>query len=233
MKVGTPLQFHRPKFAIGLAQAPPGCVLYLPGIRGGGAKIFDRSAFGNHGAITGPTWKRGPSGIWVLDYAAGTDHVNYGNPASLNLTKAITIEGWIKPGSIAAGLQAFVSKLQSGCPAYRCYQNQQSIGLHINAASVYSGNVLSVGKWTFLTFTYDKSLTTGNLKCFICGVLIAQADLQEDIITNTKDLVTGIDADTLTSYPLTAQLAEVKLYNRALNINEITRQHQILKQWFK
>ena len=59
---------------------PPelGSVLYLTGLPCGGSKIYDRSPYGNHGTITGATWKRLPSGLWYLDLDALDDYVDCG-----------------------------------------------------------------------------------------------------------------------------------------------------------
>lgn len=56
---------------------PPelGCVLYMPGLPGGGSSIYDRSPYGNHGTIVGPTWRREPSGLCGLSFD-GDDYVN-------------------------------------------------------------------------------------------------------------------------------------------------------------
>ena len=47
---------------------PPesGNVLYLPGYPAQGSTIQDFSGNGNNGAITGATWTRLSSGLWVL-----------------------------------------------------------------------------------------------------------------------------------------------------------------------
>lgn len=69
---------------------PPtlGTNLALTGLPGGGSKIHDRSPYGNHGALIGATWKRLPSGLWVLrfdgtdDYVSVPDHESFSNPGS-------------------------------------------------------------------------------------------------------------------------------------------------------
>jgi len=74
---------------------PPilGCVLFLSGLPGSSSKIYDRSPYGNHGTITGATWKRLPSGLWYLDYDGTDDYVNCGDDTSL-LADILTIETW-------------------------------------------------------------------------------------------------------------------------------------------
>jgi len=53
---------------------PPGpdCVLYLPGLPGGGGYLFDRSHHNNICAITGAAWERTQGGLWTTRYD-GTD----------------------------------------------------------------------------------------------------------------------------------------------------------------
>ncbi len=75
---------------------PPdiGTVLYLPGLPGGGSKIFDRSPYGNNGTIVGATWARNAQGVWELSFGT-TDEVE--TPA-LGLTDAddYTICEWFE-----------------------------------------------------------------------------------------------------------------------------------------
>ena len=78
----------------------PGCVLYLPGLPGGGGKIYDKSSYGNHGTITGAAWKRLPTGLWCLSFDGSDDYVNCGNSESLSIPDAITIKAWVKSSSL-------------------------------------------------------------------------------------------------------------------------------------
>jgi len=84
------LLFHSPA---------PGCVLYLLGLPGGGGKIYDRSPYGNHGAITGATWKVTKGGLWYL-YFVTDDYVNgIGSVSSFSFiqnTGIFTLKCWLK-----------------------------------------------------------------------------------------------------------------------------------------
>jgi len=71
----------------------PGCALYLPGIPGGGSKIYDRSQYGNNGTITGAAWKRSDGGCWYLDFDGVDDVVNIADPVSLYPS---TIKLWVR-----------------------------------------------------------------------------------------------------------------------------------------
>lgn len=79
---------------------PPevGGVLSLTGLPGGSSKIYDRSPYGNIGAITGATWVRLPSGLWCLSFDGVDDEVNCGTDASLD-SPDLTVEFWYCPSS--------------------------------------------------------------------------------------------------------------------------------------
>ncbi len=74
---------------------PANCVLHLTGYPPGGATITDFSGQGNHGTITGATWVRLPSGLWVLSFD-GDDYVGCGNAVNLQITNNLGIEVWFK-----------------------------------------------------------------------------------------------------------------------------------------
>ena len=79
---------------------PPelGCALYLPGLPGGGSKIYDRSPYGNHGSITGAAWTRLASGLWVLSFDGLDDYIEKtGFTPDLQATADFTILMWIYP----------------------------------------------------------------------------------------------------------------------------------------
>ena len=88
----------------------PGCVMYLPGLPGGGSKIYDRSPYGNIGAIAGAVWKRLPGGLWYLSFDGTDDVVDCGTAASLNVgTGDFAVEQWVKP-TAGSGAQGVVYK---------------------------------------------------------------------------------------------------------------------------
>lgn len=77
--------------------APPdlGTVLLFTELPGGSNKIHDRSPYGNIGTITGATWVRLPSGLWVLSYDGTDDHLLFAspfNPGALDFS----VELWLK-----------------------------------------------------------------------------------------------------------------------------------------
>ncbi|MDP2919372.1 MAG: LamG domain-containing protein [Dehalococcoidia bacterium] len=83
---------HRP--------SEPGCVLFLPGLPGGGDRIYDSGPYGNHGTITGALWTRLPSGLWCLSFDGVDDIVQCADSRSLDFPEQFTIIAWIKRNSL-------------------------------------------------------------------------------------------------------------------------------------
>jgi len=87
---------------------PTGTVLYFPGLPGQGATIWDRAGT-NNGAITGATWVRLPSGLWVLSFD-GNDKVTITDNAGIRVgTGDFTIGCWAYVNAIGA-IQVFMAK---------------------------------------------------------------------------------------------------------------------------
>ncbi len=72
----------------------PAAVLHMTGYPGRGNKVFDLSRHNNHGAITGATWARLPSGQDVLSYD-GDDKTSLGTSDLLQPSN-ITLVAWVK-----------------------------------------------------------------------------------------------------------------------------------------
>ena len=92
---------------------PPelGTVLALSDKIPTGATILDNSPYGNHGTITGATWVRLPSGLWVLSFDGTDDYINCGKTASLKITNTITFECWVNPTSVVGDTQYFLGRV--------------------------------------------------------------------------------------------------------------------------
>ncbi len=206
----------------GLVFEPPDldCVLSLPGLPGGGSKLHDGSSYGGHGAITGATWSRLPSGLWCLDYDGSDDYVNCGSRASLNFTTGLTMEVWIKPD----GLQN-----SSASPLYR-YQswglrmsNTNNIWLIIWLTDTsYTSGVLNVSAdaWHHVVGTYDKS--TGDAIVYVDGAGgTAGATSRNDIKADGgQNLLVGSNNLEANRY-FNGLINLARIYNRALSALEI------------
>jgi len=81
-----------------LRKVPIGCVLYSPALPEGfeAGVIKDYSGQGNNGTITGATWERLPSGLWVLSYDGSDDITTITKDASLQIATTFAVEVWMK-----------------------------------------------------------------------------------------------------------------------------------------
>lgn len=163
-----PRPSYMPKY---VPKAGDGCVLYLEGQQDPqSATIRDLSGYNNHGTITGATWTRLSSGLWVNSFITD-DFIDCGGNASLNL-QVFTFMGWlyttsgadqcILSGGVNGGSNFGLLKLST--PSLRFddfwvaapisynveYRNKwHQVGIHRDAANnasiVYDGTLQSTG----------------------------------------------------------------------------------------
>ncbi|MCK5661357.1 MAG: hypothetical protein KAH86_08355, partial [Methanosarcinales archaeon] len=71
-----------------------------------GTTAFDSSVNSNDGTISGATWAAGKVGT-ALSYDGVNDYVNAGNPASLQITGALSMQGWVRIDDLAVSSSLF------------------------------------------------------------------------------------------------------------------------------
>ncbi len=171
---------------------PPqsGCVLYLAGLPGGGSSIHDRSPHGNHGTITGATWKRTAGGLWHLDFDGSDDYVS-GSTSGFPLGAAIrTALVWIKiTGASQQGGGNFFG-YGSGAPQANFCLFESIVDANTSYLRFVSKSGdedpqnppnLNDGQWHLVGMTYDGSDLTG----FVDGVANFTATRALNTITGT------------------------------------------------
>ena len=97
-------------------ELPGNTVLYFLGTpQDTTGTIYDWSGLENDGTITGATRKILPSGLPYLDFD-GSNKVECGNAASLQLTSDFTFKAWVKRGALGGGATHFAiaSKYDTG-----------------------------------------------------------------------------------------------------------------------
>jgi len=126
---------------------PSGSVLYLPGLPGQGATIWDRSKSATHGTITGAIWRRSVGGLWYLHFD-GDDKVNLGASNLLANENEYTIMSWFRTSDVtdvgaiyAEGSTATVTPLVMLCGSYDLLGGNKTILFHRDDA----GNNCAIG----------------------------------------------------------------------------------------
>jgi len=131
-----------------------------------GTTVKDISRFHNHGTFPGgannPTWVQLANGTWVLSF--NNNHwVNFGEPASLEPTTALTIWQWFYPTQTVA-----TSRLLNRFNAVASYTAYGMYHTTNVGVQMYTGGVLretelfihggvTINTWVFAAATYDGS----------------------------------------------------------------------------
>jgi hypothetical protein len=168
----------------------------------------------------------------------GSDqYISLGNPASLQLTSAITIDAWINPNDFGEGeLREIVSKwgqnfnsCGTGTSAdsfiFSLYKSGGAIQpifyIHLpptNEPSIIGGNT-PAGVFSHVAATYDSA--TGIQALYVNGALVASQSLTPSAMC-TSDATVAIGAEGAGAqrfFP--GVIDEVEIFNRALTATEI------------
>jgi len=198
---------------------------------GEGNIAHDTSSEGNDGTLydgnttnddgnTPPQWADGKFGK-ALRFDGVDDYVEVPDSESLDITDAITIEAWTKTNTSGV-VQVVLNK--NYAYQLRVSNDLQVVGYiytgswhYINSYSLIEPNV-----WYHIVFTYDKSLTSGNLKLYINGEEAANpVDETGTISSNAYNLLIGARLATPVDL-FSGTIDEVHIYNRALSEEEIS-----------
>lgn len=184
-KAGTYPIWLRPPGAVGLSTPPVGCVLGLPGLPGGGNKIYDRSPYGNNITIVGATWKRLPSGLWYLYFDGLDDYLRPGNALQYDITGKISLGAWVSLDALGSNNTVIARDDATANRNFLLYVTSSNKVEFI----IWSGGVLkyddtpmtfTAGEWHLVGGTYDRI----TVKAFLDGV---KGGVVEDACTGDID----------------------------------------------
>ncbi len=195
---------------------------------GSGTTLVDSSAYGNDAATTGsPTWTTGVRGL-ALNLNGTSQYATAPDDPSLDITDAITLAAWIRPGKV--GTQYVIKKaimnstngyelsLSSGTatPAQKVFVrfNQAISGntYRLNSITSYPGDGTT---WMHIAATYDGV----KIRIYINGVKEDSLTAAFSIAVNNFDLSIGAQSDGLS--PFQGLLDDARVYSRALSGAEI------------
>ena len=195
-----------------------------------GMTVTDSSGNGNDGTINGATWTTGKIGS-ALSFDGVTNYVNIGNPASLQITGAISMEGWVKLNDLSENSALFGKGHGMGSAknygyflTYYASRNQ----LVFDTYSPTTRDALSVRyaindkNWHHIAVTWDGTTSTNGKKLYIDRALLAQKTSSISSMGNPSyDFRIGIDSSSYSPRPADAIIDEVKVYNRAISASEV------------
>ncbi len=182
-----------------------------PAVLGGGATFTTSSMEGSH----------------ALSMPAAAD---YANPGTIDLGQSFTFSGWVQAAAGSGGLQTVFATDGTGSTAAGVKlflygsTNAQAGRLRLETGNGTAGGdaftntgVFSFGQWNHVAVAVDRS--TGLAAIYVNGQNVtADATVRNDFPTNQPLLLARFTDGTA---PLLGALDDVRIYGRALSIDEI------------
>jgi len=172
-----------------------------------------------------------------LSFDGSDDYVDVADATDLNPTSAITITAWFKADSLALGTYSWPHIVDKGGNGYgyfmliwHVYENNPSAGFGVflegqGQCGVMGTPRLEENTWYFAASVYDGS----TVKVYVgtsglSPLVVTSANYSGNIVPPSDNLNIGRDG----SYPSSTErffdgtIDEVRIYDRALNSDEIT-----------
>jgi len=195
---------------------------------GSGTTAEDKSGQGNNGTLTNmdpaTDWVDGKVGSGALDFDGSNDYVDAGSSSSLRFhTGDFTVTGWIKSDSLTGTRTLGTTYLDLNTGWFFGTSNSK-LGYYTNAWKS-ANTTLVTGQWYHIGITVDAS---GNYIFYLNG-------------NSDGSGASTLPANTTESFKIGAYGAsgglgrfdglidEVRIYNRALSANEISRLYNLGK----
>jgi hypothetical protein len=193
-----------------------------------------KDVFGNNdGTIVGNPKRVEGKVEEAMEFNGASDFIDCGNDKSLDLTDAITIEVWIKPKSAGEGgpNAGPVCKAESGVDPWNWQLRYNApgsfMGFQFNANPGGSTWIsvqerLSPGTWYHIIGTFDGK----EIICYLNGVEKQKGKIAAISSGNGRFFI-GQDGWVNV---FNGVIDEVRIYNRALNKNEIQQNYESISQ---
>jgi Concanavalin A-like lectin/glucanases superfamily len=183
-----------------------------------GKTVADASGNANTGTVSGASRVTGRYGK-ALSFDGVNDMVTVADAASLDLTKAMTVEAWVKPSALGSMWRSVVVKEQASHLSYALYAgngSSRSSG-HVNTGgdNAVAGPTLTLNRWTHLATTWNGS----TLSVWVDGKQVASKALTGTAAVSSRALRFG--GNTIWNEWFKGQMDDVRIYNRALGATEI------------
>ena len=216
----------------------------------GNSKTFDRSGRGNTGTLTNmdplTDWVNGATSTGqALDFDGVDDLVNAGSGASLDDLASYTVSAWIRPESLGdSSFGRIVDKDNGNANGWLFFVCTSGVAptctssLRLNhdftgtdGSWSSANNSITLNQWQHVAVTYSPSATTNDPIFYINGVVSAISSENTPTLSDDTDGVNNLrigDRSAL-DRSFDGQIDEVRIYNRILSADEITRLYNLKK----
>jgi hypothetical protein len=185
---------------------------------GSGSTARDSSPSRNNGTLSGATWTTSGKAGGALSFDGSNDRVTVPDASSLDLTKALTLEAWVRPRSIGR-YDPILLKETSGGSVYDLYAANSALRPAVDLGnyqvSAPSGTT-ATNTWTHVAATYDGSVA----RLYVNGVQVSARTGVPNVPTSSGSLRIG--GTTLWAGEwFNGFIDELRIYNRALSQADI------------
>ena len=226
----------------GPPSASDGLVLYLDAANsasysGSGNTWYDLSGNSNKATfVDSPSFQSAPQSFFNFD--GSNDYMTIVRSSSMSPTSGLTQEVWFNFTTIPS-TTVFIG-LQYGTKSnntYALFKDSSTLYGGVNTSGSFSAigigtSYMSGNKWHHFVHTYDGSAQ----KLYLDGVLLNSASITGSIqygVGNTRVIISGDDNNGYnsgTSAFHNGKINQIKIYNRALTSDEITRNYNSSKK---
>ena len=192
-----------------------GLVLAYGFEEGHGVTVVDQSGNGNHGTLNGAVPTGGRFGGALAFDGVGARVIVPDSP-SLHITSAITLEAWVNPTRIGSWRDVIYKEIDDNFYLTASSNDETpAFGGEFASEPLYGADTLDLNRWTHLAGTFDGTV----MRLFVDGIKVADQFQSGNIQPSTG--VLSIGGDGLFGQFFEGRIDEVRIYNRALTVNEI------------
>jgi PKD repeat protein len=197
----------------------PGLVAAFGFEEGAGTVVADSSGRGNGGTVSGATWTASGRNGRALSFDGVDDWVTVADAPSLDLSAAMTLEGWVKPDLLSRPWQSLFVKEGPNTLAYALYLTgggtAQLNAWWTDSQGLYAPPVQQ-GVWTHVAVTAGAN----TMRLYVNGTQVRSKAISGSLPATSGALRIGGNAVWSNEF-FDGALDDVRIYNRALSAAEI------------
>jgi hypothetical protein len=187
----------------------------------------DKTMNRNDGTNNGATIVQGLGGKQAYEFDGISQYIDSNYDLSWNNTNSVSISFWIKPATIDIYDKGIIGKISTGYEwsIYQYYEDIKLVywnnsGGHTNGMDCSAANILNVGQWTHVIYTWNKTTS----KFYINGDLKTTHIATDSSINQnrTNNVMFGGHTYTWGDNYFTGSLLDIRFYNRVLSQQEIS-----------
>jgi hypothetical protein len=193
--------------------------------------ICDRSGYNNDGVITGATWVRLPSGLWVNSFDGTDDRISV---PYAGYTAPYTLLLWIQTNSLTPPANKYIIDNSPGSKGMLLRQQTGSGDISFLAFYTVAGiqtvqTTLTNLGWNFLVVQW----TSTSINISLNGSAFNTVTFAADTLINPSDTYEiGQDVELTSSQSWLGRMGLIRFINRALSASEISAIYNVERHLF-